>query len=210
MWPVDCAGYGRSPGRALIDAYVRACALGAQRHALRAWLNEDRNVTGENPYATPTAAVIDKEEEVGELAGRGQRLAAAIVDGIIGMALASPMMVLLGTFDYLKAGQPLPVWLTIVSTGLGFVLFALVNGYFLKTNGQTIGKKMIGIKIVDMRDELLSLGRVLGLRYLPITLVTAVPILGQILPLIDVLFIFRKDRRCLHDLIAGTRVVRAR
>jgi uncharacterized RDD family membrane protein YckC len=167
-------------------------------------------MTRENPYATPNAPVIDKDQEVGELADRGQRLGAAIVDGIIGMALATPMMFLLGTFDYLRAGQPLPAWLTIVSTGLGFVLFALVNGYFLKTNGQTIGKKVIGIKIVDMSNQLPTLGRVLGLRYLPITLVTAVPILGQILPLIDVLFIFRKDRRCLHDLIAGTRVVRAR
>jgi uncharacterized RDD family membrane protein YckC len=28
-----------------------------------------------------------------------------------------------------------------------------------------------------------------------------------ILPLLDALFIFRQDRRCIHDLIAGTKVV---
>jgi hypothetical protein len=30
---------------------------------------------------------------------------------------------------------------------------------------------------------------------------------GTFLVLVDVLFIFRKDRRCVHDHIAGTRVV---
>ena len=36
----------------------------------------------------------------------------------------------------------------------------------------------------------------------------AVPYLGMIFHLVDSLFIFREDRRCLHDRIAGTRVVR--
>jgi uncharacterized RDD family membrane protein YckC len=32
--------------------------------------------------------------------------------------------------------------------------------------------------------------------------------LGGLLAVVDVLFVFRRDRRCLHDLVAGTRVVR--
>jgi hypothetical protein len=35
-----------------------------------------------------------------------------------------------------------------------------------------------------------------------------VPILGAIFWITDSLFIFRADRRCLHDLMAGTKVVR--
>jgi hypothetical protein len=31
---------------------------------------------------------------------------------------------------------------------------------------------------------------------------------GQVLPAIDVLFIFRTNRRCVNDLIAGTKVLR--
>lgn len=164
----------------------------------------------QNPYAPPTAPVSDKDEEVGQLAGRGQRLGAAMVDGIIAIVLAIPTMFLLGTFEYLKAGRPMPLSLMIVSTGLGFLTFALINFYFLRTNGQTVGKKVIGIRIVGMDNQLASVWRILGLRALPISIVAPLPVLGQLLPLIDVLFIFRKDRRCVHDLIAGTRVVRAK
>jgi uncharacterized RDD family membrane protein YckC len=48
----------------------------------------------------------------------------------------------------------------------------------------------------------------LGLRYLPVQLITNVPLAGPVLNLVNVLMIFRGDRRCGHDLIAGTRVVK--
>jgi uncharacterized RDD family membrane protein YckC len=32
---------------------------------------------------------------------------------------------------------------------------------------------------------------------------------GNFVGILDALFIFRSDRRCIHDLIAATRVVRA-
>jgi uncharacterized RDD family membrane protein YckC len=34
-----------------------------------------------------------------------------------------------------------------------------------------------------------------------------IPVVNFILPLLDALFIFREDRRCIHDLIAGTKVI---
>ena len=37
----------------------------------------------------------------------------------------------------------------------------------------------------------------------------AIPGIGNLYALIDVLCIFREDRRCLHDLIADTNVVEA-
>ncbi|MBD3392455.1 MAG: hypothetical protein GF418_10265 [Chitinivibrionales bacterium] len=36
-----------------------------------------------------------------------------------------------------------------------------------------------------------------------------IPILGSLFALINVLFVFREDHRCIHDLIAGTKVVSA-
>jgi uncharacterized RDD family membrane protein YckC len=41
------------------------------------------------------------------------------------------------------------------------------------------------------------------------SLLSALAGIGWIFALVDALFIFREDRRCLHDFIAGTRVVRA-
>ena len=49
--------------------------------------------------------------------------------------------------------------------------------------------------------------KLLGLRYVLVMLVMAIPIIGQLLGLADALFIFRSDRRCVHDLLAGTKVV---
>ena len=40
-------------------------------------------------------------------------------------------------------------------------------------------------------------------------IITAVPFVGPLVGLIGILFIFRDDRRCLHDHLAGTRVVQA-
>ena len=49
--------------------------------------------------------------------------------------------------------------------------------------------------------------KILGLRYVLVMLVAVIPFIGGLLGVIDFLFIFRSDRRCVHDLIAGTKVV---
>ena len=59
-----------------------------------------------------------------------------------------------------------------------------------------------------MNGNILTLSTVLLKRYLPMSAVSLIPILGGLLAIIDVLFIFRKDKRCVHDLIAGSKVVK--
>ena len=88
------------------------------------------------------------------------------------------------------------------------IIFMAINSYLLLTKGQTVGKWMLGIRIVDAASNGAATAvKLLGLRYVLVLLVMAIPIIGQLLGLIDVLFIFRSDRRCVHDLIAGTKVV---
>ncbi|MNT88741.1 RDD family protein [compost metagenome] len=52
-----------------------------------------------------------------------------------------------------------------------------------------------------------ELGNLLLKRYLVWWLLAYIPVVGMLVVLVDYLFIFRADRRCLHDLAAGTRVV---
>jgi uncharacterized RDD family membrane protein YckC len=163
----------------------------------------------DNPYAAPQAeigAILDAPET--PLADRGTRFVAAFLDGLISLAYSLPLMYFMGFFDNAKAMQNASFTTLLGVSALSFVCFVLVHGYTLKQSGQTLGKKMTGIRIADLDDGVPDLGRVIGLRYLPITAVGLIPIAGSFLPLIDVLFIFRSDRRCIHDLIAGTKVVK--
>ena len=164
-----------------------------------------------NPYQTPESSFSGSETTQNpseELASRGARLLAAIIDGIIGAIIAVPFWMMTGAWDVMAKGQTLPLTYMIAGAVYGFIGFALIHYYFLNKNGQTIGKKLLSIRIIGIDDQLCGAIPLLLKRYLPITLVSQIPIVGSLLILIDILFIFRKDRRCVHDLIAGTKVVK--
>ncbi len=99
----------------------------------------------------------------------------------------------------------------MMGAGAGFMFFMLlclagVQIYLLTTAGQTIGKKVMNIKIVKFDDE--SEGGFVTnvlLRGIVNGVIGIIPFYG----LVDVLFIFREDQRCIHDLIASTKVIKA-
>jgi uncharacterized RDD family membrane protein YckC len=166
-----------------------------------------------NPYAPPKAPVADAEDlDIGHtvLATRGQRLGAVMLDGIIALTWTVPLIVYLGIWDYAFHHEPVPYARSALLTVLGFLLFTLVNCWFLHANGQTIGKKLVGIRIARLDDTVPDLGRVVLLRYAPMSLASLVPGIGALLNLIDALMIFGSERRCLHDRIASTKVIRVR
>lgn len=162
-----------------------------------------------NPYAPPKAPVTDSEDRATEaLASRGQRAWAATWDSLVGVIWIVPLTLGFGLWDldtWLK-GIPARVWIYFAM--LSFASFALVNGYFLQKNGQTLGKKFVGIRITTLDDRIPELWRLMVLRYGSIWLLSSIPVIGDLLYMVDVLFIFRADRRCVHDHIAATKVVR--
>ena len=79
----------------------------------------------------------------------------------------------------------------------------------VKRNGQTIGKKLAGIKVVRSDGSKASLGRIFWLRNIVNAIPSAIPFLGSLYGLVDHLFIFGDKRQCLHDKIADTVVVTA-
>ncbi len=159
-----------------------------------------------NPYQSPVTEKPARQRRNGKQAGRGTRLLAAICDGLLLGAITAPIQWKAGVFDGFPEIQPHGLGELIMWGLVGFAVFLLVNGYLLATRAQTVGKAVLGIKIVTLEGENASFGCIVLRRVLPLTVATAIPFIGGIVGLIDVLFIFGKDRRCVHDLIAGTMV----
>jgi len=166
-----------------------------------------------NPYAAPAArlsALVSGPDDVP--AERGQRLAAVIVDSLVYFAVYLP--VLAGAIIS-AAGQQdssdTPVALIIggvvsLAGALGLVGYTI---HLVIRNGQTIGKRALGIRVVRLDGSPIGLGRSFWLRNFVPGLLGAVPFFGAIVSLVDILMIFGEDRRCLHDKIADTKVIRA-
>ena len=173
-------------------------------------MDERGNAGEHNPYAAPVADVSTTlEAPAFELAGRGNRLLASFIDGMLVLAVLAPVGILSGFWDRAMSNQ-----LSLADEVVGFVAgtstYLLLNGYLLARRGQSIGKLLCRIRIVSSLDgQMLSLTRMVTHRLLPVQVVAQIPGIGQLLTLVDSLFIFREDRRCVHDLIAGTIVVRA-
>lgn len=164
----------------------------------------------QNPYQSPQSSLIAQEPGDQEPAERGIRLVAAIIDGVIMVVIMLPLMYFGGYFrtmmEATQNGQS--NLLSPILWGIGGVIaFFVVNAQPLGQSGQTWGKKIMKIKIVDMDGHQPSLATLLGKRYLFSQGVTLIPCLGLVIWLVDALMIFRDDRRCLHDQIAGTKVV---
>lgn len=159
-----------------------------------------------NPYAAPRAPVLMPSRAAGEqaLAPRGSRLAARILDSIILVAVALPPVMAGGA---LGGGSPKPGTAMLVLVGLAVIALGGVNLYFLSRDGQTLGKKAVKVRIVMLDGGQARLGRILLLRILAPGLLGAIPIAGPIFGLVDALFIFGVEQRCLHDYMAGTKVV---
>lgn len=77
----------------------------------------------------------------------------------------------------------------------------------LAQSSQTLGKRWMRIKIVRNDGTDASFGRIFGLRMLVIGIIEQVPCIGLMFSLINVVWIFGEESRCLHDLLADTKVV---
>ena len=149
------------------------------------------------------------EYEPNQLASRGKRLAAAVLDIFIFfplVVLVAQPLGLINISDPAKM-QDFNLDQSIKLFIIGQVLFLLVQGYLLHTQGQTIGKKLLKIRIVSLDDKLLGIGQLYFVRYLTFSLIAQIPIIGALIGIVNVLFIFGQDRRCLHDRLAGTKVI---
>jgi uncharacterized RDD family membrane protein YckC len=165
-----------------------------------------------NPYAAPSARVAQPVAASGEFtkASRGARLAAVMIDGIAYVVGFIPVF---QKFIVASRGRMVPDYSALGTAGLGgLVIFLGVfafNLYLIHRSGQTIGKKLLGIRIVRTDGSPASLGRVFALRMFVPGLISRIPLVGPFFSLANALVIFGSEKRCIHDYFADTVVVDA-
>jgi uncharacterized RDD family membrane protein YckC len=160
----------------------------------------------DNPYQAPAvAAPAHIRASYGEsaLASRVSRLLAQLVDGLMVFVAYLPF-ILAGGAEAVESSNP-PV-VAVMVTFLLIIGLVVVQFVYLTRDGQTIGKKAMKIRIVRYDDD----GNP---GFVKAVLLRAIfnGILGCFpgYALVDILFIFGAEQRCIHDQIAGTKVVEA-
>jgi uncharacterized RDD family membrane protein YckC len=134
------------------------------------------------------------------------RLTAAAIDGfLLALTWAAIQYVGFAFADSPALKQPL------ANSGFAIALaYCVIQGTLLARRGQTVGKMVTGIRIVRNADDTNpGFWSSCVLRVVVPALFFALPVIGPLLALIDGLSILGSERRCLHDLIANTKVVEA-
>jgi uncharacterized RDD family membrane protein YckC len=144
-----------------------------------------------------------------ELATLGQRFGAMLIDlGLVLIACVPiwTLMALTGAEEF----ERIPFSQQMAGL-IPFFVLLLVQGVvqlvMLCTRAQTVGKWCCRIRIYDVATgRPATWERSWLLRTFVNNLPGMIPCLGLLYFLVDACFIFRDDRRCLHDLLAGTQV----
>jgi uncharacterized RDD family membrane protein YckC len=160
-------------------------------------------------YAPPQAHVEDVAPAGDDLqlASRWRRMSAVFID-LLAQTLAMGLVSLVTPWNPWDAKNT-DFWsFSLGTAAIGFGIFVALHGYLLATRGQTIGKALLGMRIVRPDGDKVSITRVIGLRYGVGFALNVLQGASMIFGLVDTLLIFRPSRRCLHDTIANTIVIR--
>ncbi|QKX17758.1 RDD family protein [Microbulbifer sp. YPW1] len=160
----------------------------------------------EKPFK-PLKSVAGEPDNLTRLASRSSRLIATLIDSATAAFLLFPLLWFI-LLEEARVGNITVLRMIICSLVIGILSYALVNAYYLHKKGQSFGKMYVGIRVIGSKSgQVIPFYKYFLLRILPIIIVIFPIFIGLIIIIIDSLFIFRKDKRCLHDLLTGTLVV---
>ncbi|WP_131742109.1 RDD family protein [Actinomadura roseirufa] len=184
---------------------------------------------GQPPYGQPAYAPLGHGGPGDGLAGRGARLGAAVLDGLIVGVVSVPFVVQAIRWDRLK--EAADAGTTVDATDIydiprllaGYAIaFVLGFAYYTVLHvryGQTIGKRAAGIRLVRADDRsAVSWGQVLARQGFVYALTIGTAVLNLVGPLGGVVglaglldnawILWDPRRQSVHDKIAGTVVVK--
>lgn len=182
----------------------------------RPWLPEAPTPAG--PADAPTY----------ELASWGRRALAAFIDAVVAAAITALIVVAVAVVVFSSGDGSRNYFVSVDDDGTGglvvlllalsavVVLGAIVSALYApiwmwRTNGRTLGKQMLGIRVVRADGAPMSFGFAVFREFLVKGLLTAVvsTLTAHLYLLADILWpLVDSERRALHDHIARTRVVR--
>jgi uncharacterized RDD family membrane protein YckC len=135
-----------------------------------------------------------------QYASFGIRLVASIIDNLIVIVPAFIIGGLIGFWGVLT-GDPESMYV-LKAQFVGFILNILYEALFLSSSWQaTPGKRLMGLKVVDVNFQPLSFWKAAG-RSLGKIVSTVILYIGFIMAA------FTKNKQALHDIMSGTYVVR--
>lgn len=185
-----------------------------------------------NPYSTPESSLREEKTAQPRLASLGQRIGGKLFDVLLGYLVALPLILTLDSARLIEIGRDSTRMLSLYVdsatgqlTAAATLALGALNWYLVATRGQSLGKMLVGSRIertdgspagflrgVVLRQWVMLapsylgvLGLYAGASVTPITVFSS--LLGSIITL-SYLLILGSSRRCGHDYIAGTRVVR--
>jgi uncharacterized RDD family membrane protein YckC len=196
-------GDGREYGPVTLDelkGWVRDGRVGRQTQILRSdmtnWLaaSQYQELQSEIAVLKPSATGVDGDfEAVGFWARVGAHILDQLVLGVVGyLAFGSPPTNLTTLPEIFQAMGARMGYSFLIST----VYYVVLNGHF----GATLGKMVIGAKIVNLDGSKIGYGKAF-LRMLATIVSSLTLCIGYLM------VAFREDKRALHDLIVGTRVI---
>ena len=164
-----------------------------------------------NPYAAPTSAVAPgsyaQSLKFYGWAGFWRRFAAYFLDSIIMLIAAVVIGGVVGAIAGATGNvgpNGLPLGITLALQLVLLIMQVLYYAGMESSSAQaTLGKQALGIKVTDLHGRRISFGRGVGRFFAKI-------LSGLILLIGYIMAAFTDRKQALHDMVAGTLVVKAR
>lgn len=144
------------------------------------------------------------EIPVNNTASLWKRLAAGVVDLFLVSFFVTPFLYYFKLDKMADDPFNVPPDIALKVLFCEVIVFFILNIFLLARRGQTIGKVVFSLAIVDLDNKTPNIFHLVFNRYLIQLAMMIVPFLN---PIDILLMFFRRDRRCLHDLLAKTRVI---